>query len=1447
MINSIIQFSLNNRWFIIASTLLIIIIGIYQFQNLSIDAVPDITNNQVQIITVAPSFAAQDIERKVTFPIEQACSNIPGIEELRSFSRFGLSLITIVFNDNVDIYWARQQISERLQKVQNEISQQIGNPELAPITTGLGEIYQYVIRPENGFEHQYSLTDLREIQDWIVRRQLLGIPGVADVSSFGGKLKQFEIAINPYQLNAYQVSFDEILTALEKNNQNVGSAYIEKNKTAYFIRSEGIINTIKDIENIVIKNNASGIPIQIKDIANVRISYAPRYGSLVYTSQNGQYSYEVAGGIVMMLKGENSNRVIEKVKEKINQIQTTLPVGVKIEPFLDRTKMVNSTISTVFKNLLEGALIVIIVLILFLGNIYFGLVVASVIPLSMMFAVILMSILKVSGNLMSLGALDFGLIVDGSVIIVESVLFHLIHSSKHFGTLNKKSIVFYSASRISNAAVFGQIIILIVYIPILFFTGIEGKMFQPMAQVVLFALIGSFLLSITYVPVMCLWLSESLSVKHSNWSEKIMLMIEKYYLRLFNFLFKKSKIFVTTFILLFIFSIWLLINMGGEFMPTLEEGDFAVETRLITGTGLNTTIDYCQKASTLLTQSFPDEVEKVVSKIGSGEIPTDPMPIESADMMVILSPIEKWKKAKSFDELATKMQEKLSNIVGLSTSFQYPVQMRFNELIAGAKQDVVCKIFGENIDTLKKFAQIIQSKISTIKGTEGIYVEPIYGQPQLIIRFDREKLARYNISIEEANKVIQAIVAGIPAGQLYQNERKFDIIVRLDSTLKNMDEIKNILIPTQNQNWIPLNKLADIVIQTDINQIQRENAKRRIIVGFNVRGRDVESVINELKIKLKSIRLPASYFVEFGGSFQNLQSAKKRLSITVPIALLLIFIMLFTSFRSMKQSILVFSTIPMSIVGGIFFLYFRNMPFSISAGVGFIALFGIAVLNGIVLVSEFNHHKEKHYIILRIVISGITKRLRPVLMTATVASLGFLPMFLNTGIGANVQKPLATVVIGGIITSTLLTLFLLPILYYNFILKQKNSFRLSNKTFLIIMSIAMIPFAQSQTILSYQQCLDSALKNHPKIKMQNILSEYQKQLVNTSWNINKTQIQFQYGQYNGIYNDNAISVQQNVLFPTIYTQQKNILSTEWKISELRKTLEKYDVITNTKKLFYEIVILNENIKRLQKQDSIFTIIKNIIDLKATKGDISLMEKSSFDQLYYQNKIQLDFVNTEKKQLLLLLELLTGVSNILDVQYTDISINPPETTTTQQIETHPILQLSQQEQILQHQKIQLEKNKIFPDFIFGYTNQSLKGWGTDNIYYPISKRFQYSYIGLEIPIFLRHQTQKIKAEEKLLKYYTYKYELDKNNLIYEVRKLQQKYLDLKNIITRYKQELLPNARLLLEKATLNYQKGNINFIEWSMYVQQSIQQELDYLKYTQELNNCTILLNYYLTN
>ena len=1036
MLDTIIKFSIKNKFIIAIMTLLLVIWGIWSATKIPIDAQPDITNNQVQIITLCPTLAGQEVEQLVTFPIEQSIVNLPDLEEVRSISRFGLSVITVVFDDDVDIYFARQLISERLKEAESKIPAGIGIPELAPVSTGLGEVYQYILHPKKGSEKKYTAMDLRTMQDWIVARQLYGTPGIAEINSFGGLLKQYEVAVNPDRLKAMSISITDIFTALEKNNENTGGAYIDKKPNAYFIRGVGLVKTLEDVGNIVVKNDTGSVPIFIKDVAEVRFGSAVRYGAMTY---NGEV--DAVGGVVMMLKGENADKVVNRVKEKIPTIQKSLPDDVIIEPYLDRTDLVGRAMNTVKTNLIEGALIVIFVLVIFLGNLRAGLIVASAIPLSMLFALAMMNLFGVSANLMSLGAIDFGLIIDGSVIVVEATMHHL-GMRKSMKRLTQKEMdeeVFVSASKIRTSAAFGEIIILIVYIPILTLVGIEGKMFTPMAKTVGFAILGALILSFTYIPMMsALFLPKKMSGK-KNFSDKLMDFLQKIYEPLLHKAIKAKYIFIGLSVSLFAFSIYLFSRMGGEFLPTLGEGDFAYHCILPQGTSLSQSIETSMQASRIIKEF--DEVKMVVGKTGAAEVPTDPMPPEATDMMVILKPQKEWKTKKTYDELAEEINEKLEAIPGVFFEKNQPIQMRFNELMTGIRQDVAVKIFGEDLDVLLEYANKVSAVIQSVEGATSPQVERVSGLPQINIEYDRTRMANYGLNVQDVNSIISTAFAGKAAGVVYENERRFDLVVRLDSLHRSsIEDVNNLFVPMANGNQIPLSQIAKIDYKLGPAQISREDGKRRIVIGFNVQNRDVASVVKEIQAKLDTeVKLPSGYYFTYGGQFENLQKATDRLLVAVPISLLLIFILLYFTFHSIREALLVYAAIPMSAIGGVFAMLLRGMPFSISAGVGFIALFGIAVLNGIVLITTFNRlEKEGWKDLVPRVIEGTKTRLRPVLMTAMVASFGFLPMAISTGAGAEVQKPLATVVIGGLISATLLTLFILPLLYITFNGKNKS-------------------------------------------------------------------------------------------------------------------------------------------------------------------------------------------------------------------------------------------------------------------------------------------------------------------------------------------------------------------------------------------------------------------------
>jgi cobalt-zinc-cadmium resistance protein CzcA len=1445
MLNKIISFSIKNKLIVGLFLVSLIVYGSIQLTKLPIDAVPDITNNQVQVITVAPSFGATDIERLVTFPIEQANSNLPGLIEIRSFSRFGLSLVTIVFDDETDVYWARQQVSERLQQIKDVIPKGIGNPELGPVSTGLGEIYQYVVRPKKGFEKKYDATQLRTIQDWIVRRQLLGVQGVAEVSSFGGKLKQFEIAVDPNKLKSFNITINDVFNALENNNQNTGGAYIEKGPTVLYIRSEGLIGSISDIQNISIKATNSGAPLFIKDVANVQIGYATRFGAMCYNNEG-----EVAGAVVMMLKGANSSDVIVNVKERVAQIQKTLPEGVVIEPFLDRTKMVNNAIGTVEQNLLEGALIVIFVLVLFLGNFRAGLLVASVIPLAMLFAVIMMNLFGVSGNLMSLGALDFGLIVDGAVIIVEAVMHQLAHGKK-FASMMKISQnemdeeVNHSASKMMNSAVFGQIIILIVYLPIFSLQGIEGKMFKPMAQTVAFALLGAFILSLTYIPMMStIFLSKKIKHK-ANFSDRLMNMFERRYNSMLSKIILKPKTVITTVLVLFAFAIITLMQLGGEFIPALEEGDFAVETRVLTGSNLNTGIENTQKASKILIDNFP-EVEKVVTKIGSGEVPTDPMPMDAADLMVILKDKKEWTSATTFNELAEKMSEKLSDVPGVTFSFQFPVQMRFNELMTGAKQDVVCKIFGEDLDTLAAYAQKMGNIINKIDGAKDLYVEAVTGMPQVIIEYDRAALAQYDLSIAEVNKVVNTAFAGQSTGLVFEGEKRFDLVVRLENEQRsNLTDIQNLLLPTKNGNQVPLYQVAKVEVKDGPNQIQREDAKRRIIIGFNVRGRDVQSIVNELQLKVdKEIKFPTGYYPTYGGAFENLNAAKKRLSIAVPVSLVLIFLLLYFAFHSIRQGLLIYSAIPLSAIGGIFALFLRDMPFSISAGVGFIALFGVAVLNGIVLISEFNRIKESGETeINSIVLKGTQLRLRPVLMTAFVASLGFLPMAVSNGAGAEVQRPLATVVIGGLLVATFLTLFVLPVLYIMFERKHMKI-----KPASAVIGLLFILFFSSPSDLAAQQSLslassiDMALKNNLQVKNEKLRSEYQDKLIRSGVDIPKASINGEFGQINSAYNDNRIGVSQSFNFPTVYANQKAMLKEEWRSSLFSVSLKEAEVKRNVSLVFYNHIALTEKEKLLKRNDSLYRDFLLKADLRLKQGETSVLEKTTAET-------QLGFIEMQMNQLKQDIELnlleYRILLNTLDVipETTEKNLEANLSADTNAIRSHPQLKLIEQQKTISTISLKLERSKLLPELTAAYNNMSMRGSGADNVFYDGNTRFQSAQIGLGIPLFFGAQRSKVKAAKTNQLIAANSYANSLQLIKADHAKAFAEYSKNLKAVNYYEQKALKNAETIIQTANKQFSSGEINYLEWVLLTNQGITIQSEYINVRKSLNESIIQLNY----
>lgn len=1060
MFQKLITYSIRHKLVIGVLSIALAIWGVWSLVHLPFDSTPDITDNQVQVITQAPSLGAQEVEQYVTTPVEMALANIPRIRERRSISRSGLSVITLVFDDAADIYWARSQVSQVVEQLEKELPKNT-ETEMGPIATGLGEIYQYTIRAKEGYEHKYSLTQLRTMQDWIVRKQLSGTPGVAEVSGWGGYVKQYEVAINTDQLNASGVSVSEVFDALQRNNANTGGSYIEQNSNQYYIRGIGVVKNLEDVANITVKT-VDGTPVKVGDVAKVQLGHATRFGAV---TRNGEG--EVVAGIAIMLKGENFQEVIKNVKERISLIQKSLPEGVVIEPFIDRTNLVDRVEGTIARNLIEGGLIVIFVLVIFLGNWRAGLVVASVIPLSMLFAFGMMKTFGIDGNLMSLGAIDFGMIVDSAVIIVEAVVTHI--NTGHFSqpevraaylaqcqnggaatpfALTQKQMdeeVHFSASRIRQSAAFGEIIIMIVYIPLMTLVGIEGKMFRPMALTVFFAILGAFILSLTYVPMASsLMLSRKVHTR-KTFSDRVIEKLQAWYRPVLDWVLARNKDVITGAVALFCVSVVGFKYLGGEFIPSLEEGDFAVEMSMAQGTSLSQMVESCTKAEKLLKKEYP-EIKQVVSRIGSAEIPTDPMPVERADIMIALKPKAEWTSAKTTPELMEKMEETLSAIPGLEAEISQPIQMRNNELQTGIKQDVAIKIFGDDLDVLTQQAGKVKKMIEDVPGVSGIFVEEVAGLPQIQVKYNHEKMAAYGVSVDDISEILETTFAGAVAGSLYEGDKKFDIVLRIDPSQRNVETLEQLSIPLKDGTNIPLSQVADIDYSPAPTQVSHEDGARRIYVGFNVKGRDVQSTVEDIQEILdEKLKLPDGYYYNYGGEFENLQSATNRLMVVIPIALVIILLLLYATVKNVRESLFVFSAIPLAAIGGVWALWLRGMPFSISAGVGFIALFGVAVLNGIVLIGQMNQmlREEKTAdklsasmgvteLIHHRIIESCMVRLRPVLMTALVASMGFLPMALSQGDGAEVQRPLATVVIGGLITSTLLTLLVLPAIYKTF-------------------------------------------------------------------------------------------------------------------------------------------------------------------------------------------------------------------------------------------------------------------------------------------------------------------------------------------------------------------------------------------------------------------------------
>jgi len=1445
MFDKIIAFSIRSKAVIGAMTLALVVWGVWSALRLPIDAVPDITNNQVQVITQAPSLGAQEVEQFITAPIELALSNIPDVLEKRSISRSGISVITVVFKDKTDIYWARQQVGERLKEAEANIPKGYGDITLAPITTGLGEIYHYVLHAKPGFEDKFSATDLRTLQDWVVRTQLAGTEGLAEVSGWGGFVKQYEIALDNDKLNALGISIPEIFEALEKNNENTGGSYIEQRSNAYFIRGLGQVKNLTDIERIVVKN-VGNAPVLVRDVATVQFGTATRYGAV---TRNGEG--EVVAGIALMLKGENFNKVIQNVKARIVQIQKSLPEGVVIEPFIDRTELVGRAISTVEKNLLEGGLIVVFILVLLLGNLRAGLIVASVIPLSMLFALALMRLFGVSGNLMSLGAIDFGLIVDGAVIIVESVV-HRIFMSKHhhvgIAQLSQKQMdgeVQASASQLMNSAAFGQIIILIVYLPILSLTGIEGKMFGPMAQTVAFAILGAALLSLTWVPMASALFLSKKTEHRRNISDRLIDFCQKIYAPLLNLVLRFKIAVVAAAVGLFVVSLLVFKNMGGEFIPTLEEGDLTVEISMMQGTSLSQVVETFGKAEKILKENFP-EVRQIVTRIGSAEIPTDPMPIERGDMMISMKPKETWREEVcNREEMQEAMEKALAVLPGLNIELTQPMQMRFNELMTGIRQDVAIKIYGDDLDVLTEKANEIAKFIAPVAGVTDPQVEKVTGLPQILVTYDRDKIAQYGLNISDVNLILRTAFAGNVAGVVFEGEKRFDMVVRLRRELReDIANIENLYVPLPSGNRIPLQQVAKVEFKNAPAQVSREDGKRRIYVGFNVRGRDVESVVEEIEpILAQKLTLPPGYFTTYGGQFQNLREAQARLSVAVPAAMLLILALLFAAFRSMPQALLIFTAVPLSAIGGVFALLVRGMPFSISAGVGFIALFGVAVLNGIVLIGYFNQLKNEGVSdILERVRLGTRVRLRPVIMTAAVASLGFLPMALSTSAGAEVQKPLATVVIGGLISATILTLLVLPALYVLFFGKKKK--RRLPKAAVLFIGLFLLKtaggFAQNRTV-TLAECLALAAQNNLSLKGAALETAQNRALEGTAKDLGKSSFLLTQDPTSGGNIDNSLGISQSFALPKTYAARRAALQQQTAVSEKAVAVAQNDLARAVREAYFNLVFFGEKTRLLGRQDSLFRDFVSRAELRNKTGETNYLEVLAARNRQQQTLLLLKQAENDAAAWQIELRgLLVTTENLAPADAVLAKLPAPTDPTAAQ---NPLLDFYRQKTSLAAAQTEALRADNLPEFSAGYFQQLVLPWYSDAR--PYSK-FGVGgvQVGASFPLFNRKPFRaRVQASQIAAQVAQTQLAAAQNGLQTRLAQAFAETRKWQDALDFYEKTGLQQADEILRIAQTAYSRGEIGYIEFIQNTAQALDTRLGYLDALHRFDQSVIEINH----
>ncbi|WP_020567364.1 CusA/CzcA family heavy metal efflux RND transporter [Neolewinella persica] len=1449
MFDAIIRFSLENKLIVLLGVLALGIIGVFSASQIPLDAVPDITNNQVQIVSVAPTFAPEEVEQLITYPLEASMTNIPDVVEVRSISRYGLSVITIVFEEDVEVLRARQYVQEQLNVAAGGLPSGV-ETELMPITTGLGEIYQYVLTVDAAHAHEYDATRLRTIQDWIVKRQLNGTEGIIEVSSFGGYLKQYEVAIDPVALRNYNVSVDQVITALEENNENSGGSYLERGSYSYYIRTEGRVSTEADIMAIPL-GNVDGPPLRIRDVAKVTIGSAKRYGAMTMDGKG-----EVVGGITLMLKGANSSEALRNVRERMVTVEASLPEGVSIYPYLDRASLIGKTIDTVQTNLIEGGLIVIFVLLLLLGNLRAGLIVASVIPLSMLFALIMMRYFGISANLMSLGAIDFGIVIDGAVIIVEGLLHALAvgYVGRHLTQGEMDQAVRKSTGDIYRSAAFGVLIILLVFLPILTLEGTEGKTFRPMAQVVSFAILGSLILSVTYVPVMAsLFISKKIRAE-SGFAARLMGTLQRWYRPVVRAAVKHAAPTLLIALVVLGASLFVFSRMGGEFIPTLEEGDIAMQQAIKPGSSLQESIHTSTMAEKILLDNFP-EVKHVVSKIGTAEVPTDPMAIEDADIMIILKDKEEWTSADNREDLMAMMKEKLTPINWASFDFTQPIQLRFNELMTGAKSDISVKIFGENAETLKETGDHAAGIIQRIDGAGDVRVDRTDGLQQLSVNYDRDKMAQYGINVREANQLIRAAYAGEIVGNVYEEERKFDLVVRLNDQSRQELNLDQLSITARNGQLIPLSEVASVEERESPMLISREQARRFINIGVNVRNRDVASLVAEIQLALNAeLELPPGYEIQYGGQFETLQSARARLLVAVPLALGLILLLLYLAFGSFRDALVIFVAVPLSAIGGILALELRGMPFSISSGIGFIALFGISVLNGIVLISAIKHLKAEDFPDFSALITeAAATRLRPVLMTAAVAAFGFLPMALSNGSGAEVQRPLATVVIGGLLSSTLLTLVVLPALYY---LVNRKQFRgvdsggrgqapplrkdrpggaAAGAMGGLLIAMLLSPGLSAQTIGSYSELYEYAISNHPTPRSQQlaIAAEGLNRRSIGAWS--PLEVGYQGGQINTKEFDHNVSVSQN--FNHLFLRGPRAEVIDARVAELEA-----GQLVFARELGHKLrrAYLNWEHEHAQLQllDSLafrYEQLRTNIGVRIQAGTLGVLDEELFNQQLRNIRQQVvaaeqtvAAAETELRILALLpdsLYLRPRPPILLPVPGDDAGNNPY------------LVTLDRQGARLEKETALANRLERQPQLSAGYFIQTIEN----------DFAFQGLAIGVGLP--LDRRNQKVRSEQLQLQQESLanQRQLITDSYSGRIRALRQQIDRLRPTITEYARANDQSNARISRIAQLQFEQGAIDFLTFSQLTEKGLDNRRNYLNQLLQFNQLVIELSYLTQN